>query len=48
MLHLANGESVRARSIVVASGARYRRPAVENLDAFEALLVERLTGHSLR
>lgn len=35
-LHLANGESVRARAVVVASGARYRRPAVENLDAFEA------------
>lgn len=36
VLHLANGESVRTRSVVVASGARYRRPAVENLDAFEA------------
>ncbi|MBY0280245.1 FAD-dependent oxidoreductase [Candidatus Binatia bacterium] len=36
VLHLANGEAVRARSVVVASGARYRRPAVANLDAFEA------------
>jgi thioredoxin reductase (NADPH) len=29
------GEIVRARSVVVASGARYRRPAIENLSAFE-------------
>ena len=27
--------SLRAKSIVVASGARYRRPEIENLDAFE-------------
>ena len=26
---------MRAKSIVVASGARYRRPEIENLDAFE-------------
>ena len=26
---------LRARSVVVASGARYRRPAIENLDRFE-------------
>jgi thioredoxin reductase (NADPH) len=26
---------LRARSVVVASGARYRRPEIENLDAFE-------------
>ena len=32
---LANGERVRARAIVVASGARYRRLKVENLSAFE-------------
>jgi thioredoxin reductase (NADPH) len=32
---LDEGESLRARSVVVASGARYRRPAIENLDAFE-------------
>ncbi len=34
-LALDGGEMVRARSIVVASGARYRRPAIENLDQFE-------------
>ena len=32
---LANGERVRARAVVIASGARYRRLAVENLAAFE-------------
>jgi thioredoxin reductase (NADPH) len=35
-LHLQNGERVSARSIVVASGARYRRLACDNFDAFEA------------
>jgi thioredoxin reductase (NADPH) len=34
-LALDGGESVRARSIVVASGARYRRPEIQNLDKFE-------------
>jgi thioredoxin reductase (NADPH) len=29
------GQSVRARAIVVASGARYRRPEIENLEKFE-------------
>jgi len=29
------GQLLRARSIVVASGARYRRPEIENLAAFE-------------
>src|SRR5437879_2035727 len=29
------GQSLRAKSIVVASGARYRRPGIENLDTFE-------------
>jgi thioredoxin reductase (NADPH) len=29
------GRSLRAKSIVVASGARYRRPEIENLAAFE-------------
>src|SRR6185437_10505969 len=35
--HLATdcGKSMRAKSVVVASGARYRRPEIENLDAFE-------------
>src|SRR5664279_4830268 len=34
-LTLDNGEVLRARSVVVASGARYRRPAIENLSGFE-------------
>lgn len=29
------GQSISAKSIVVASGARYRRPSIDNLDAFE-------------
>jgi thioredoxin reductase (NADPH) len=35
VLHLVDGERVSARSIVIASGARYRRLAIKNLDAFE-------------
>src|SRR5580692_2253841 len=35
-LNLQDGERVRARSIVVASGARYRRLTCSNFDAFEA------------
>jgi thioredoxin reductase (NADPH) len=34
-LALDGDETLRARSIVVASGARYRRPAIDNLDRFE-------------
>ena len=34
-LTLDNGEVVRARSVVVASGARYRRPEIESLADFE-------------
>jgi thioredoxin reductase (NADPH) len=34
-LDLTDGEWVRARSIVIASGARYRRPAIERLSDFE-------------
>ncbi len=34
-LRLANDERVRARAVVVASGAKYRRLDVENLAAFE-------------
>ena len=34
-LALANGERASARSVVIASGARYRRLDVENLEAFE-------------
>src|SRR5205085_5093362 len=36
VLKLSNEERASARSIVIASGARYRRLGVENLDAFEA------------
>jgi thioredoxin reductase (NADPH) len=35
-LRLFNGERVRARAVVIASGARYRRLDVENLERFEA------------
>jgi thioredoxin reductase (NADPH) len=35
VLRLSNDERVTARSVVIACGARYRRPQVENLDAFE-------------
>jgi thioredoxin reductase (NADPH) len=35
-LSLRIGECVQARSVVLASGARYRRLSVENLEAFEA------------
>src|SRR5215212_11716745 len=34
-LALDGGETLRARSVVVASGARYRRPEIENLSRFE-------------
>ncbi len=36
VLTLANGETVSARAVVIASGARYRRLAVDGLAAFEA------------
>ena len=36
VLKLSNNERVSARSVVIASGARYRRLEVENLDTFEA------------
>ena len=36
VLRLFNEERVRARSVVIASGARYRRLNVANLDEFEA------------
>src|SRR5215475_6281611 len=35
-LTLSDGERVRARSVVIASGARYRRLAIENFESFEA------------
>src|SRR6185437_11227250 len=34
-LRLDSGEVLQARSVVVASGARYRRPEIENLAEFE-------------
>ena len=34
-LKLDNGDVLRARSVVVASGARYRRPEIENLSEFD-------------
>jgi len=36
VLRLSGEERVSARSVVIASGARYRRPEVDNLEAFEA------------
>jgi thioredoxin reductase (NADPH) len=35
VLRLSNDERVSTRAVVIASGARYRRPQVENLEAFE-------------
>ncbi|MDR3508796.1 MAG: FAD-dependent oxidoreductase [Caulobacteraceae bacterium] len=34
-LNLAGERQAKARSVVIASGARYRRPAIENLTMFE-------------
>jgi thioredoxin reductase (NADPH) len=34
-LELTNGNAVRSRTVVVASGVRYRRPSIPNLEAFE-------------
>src|SRR3984893_556611 len=34
-LKLDCGDALRSRAVVVASGARYRRPEIENLDSFE-------------
>ena len=38
-LDLASGETVRARSVVIATGARYRRLDVANLEEFEGTSV---------
>jgi thioredoxin reductase (NADPH) len=35
VLHLVDGRRLRARAVVVASGARYNRPDARNLPAFE-------------
>ena len=34
-LEIAGGEAVQARTVVIASGARYRRPEISNLDDFD-------------
>jgi thioredoxin reductase (NADPH) len=34
-LHLGDGRTVRARTVVIATGARYRRPDCSNLNAME-------------
>ena len=39
VVSLSNGERVSARSVVIASGARYRRLAVQDLAAFEGTSV---------
>jgi thioredoxin reductase (NADPH) len=36
-LRLRSGERASARSVVIASGARYRRPVIADLDKFEGL-----------
>jgi thioredoxin reductase (NADPH) len=33
-VHLENGQSIPARSIVLATGAQYNRPSLSNMDAF--------------
>jgi thioredoxin reductase (NADPH) len=38
-LHLADGERARARAVVIASGARYRRPNVDALEQYEGTSV---------
>jgi thioredoxin reductase (NADPH) len=38
-VELDNGISVYGRTVVIASGARYRRPEIENLDQFEGISV---------
>ena len=39
VLRLSDGERVRARAVVIASGARYRRLNVDNIDSFESTSV---------
>jgi thioredoxin reductase (NADPH) len=39
ILKLSDGERASARSVVIASGARYRRPTVANLEPFEGVSV---------
>jgi thioredoxin reductase (NADPH) len=39
VLRLSDGQRVSTRSVILACGAQYRRPTVENLDLFEAASV---------
>ena len=39
LVRIANGELVKARSVVLATGARYRRPDVEGLERYEGASV---------
>ena len=39
VLRLSNNESVSARSVVIASGARYRRLSIDDLESFEGASV---------
>ena len=52
VLNLSNNEHARARAVIIASGARYRRLALPNLEAFEfverALLGISAGGKALR
>jgi thioredoxin reductase (NADPH) len=34
-VHMAEGSSIRARAVIIATGAEYRRPALANLSQFE-------------
>ncbi len=46
VLHLKNDERVRARAVIVATGARYRRLDVTNLEAFESRSVHYWVGQA--
>lgn len=35
LVRLSDGATIAARSVIIATGARYRRPAIANLDQFE-------------
>jgi thioredoxin reductase (NADPH) len=39
IINFSNGERASARAVIIASGARYRRPSVPNLEAFEGASV---------
>jgi thioredoxin reductase (NADPH) len=44
-VELSNGSAVRGRAIVIASGAEYRQPAIENLSQFQGLGVYYAATH---